>query len=132
LGDICCSELKVSWKDDEGDWIRMSSDEEWSEALHFYKTNNLTALHLKVDSCSHSSPTTTDAHTQSTKKGSGSSDSSSSWKRISLPLTSLKSHYSVIVIGSGYGASILANRLSRANQVNLRVILFNSLSKCAF
>ena len=37
-------------------------------------------------------------------------------KRISSPLADLKPHYTVIVIGSGYGGSIAASRLARAGQ----------------
>ncbi|UII19336.1 GMC family oxidoreductase N-terminal domain-containing protein [Fulvivirga ligni] len=35
-------------------------------------------------------------------------------KRLSKPLSSLKPHYEVIVVGSGYGGSIAASRLARA------------------
>ncbi|MGB5984112.1 MAG: alpha/beta fold hydrolase [Desulfobacterales bacterium] len=36
--------------------------------------------------------------------------------RISSPLESMKSHYSVVVVGSGYGGAIAASRLARAGQ----------------
>ena len=36
--------------------------------------------------------------------------------RLSLPITSIKSHYTVVVIGSGYGGGIAASRLARAGQ----------------
>lgn len=34
--------------------------------------------------------------------------------RLSLPIEQLKSHYTVVVIGSGYGGSITASRMARA------------------
>jgi cholesterol oxidase len=37
-------------------------------------------------------------------------------RRISSPVTHLKSHYSVVVVGSGYGGAIAASRLARAGQ----------------
>src|SRR5512144_2489362 len=36
--------------------------------------------------------------------------------RLSSPLEDLQPHYSVVVIGSGYGAAIAASRLARAGQ----------------
>ena len=36
--------------------------------------------------------------------------------RLSLPIGNLKDHYSVVVIGSGYGGGIAASRLARAGQ----------------
>src|SRR5688500_12280996 len=36
--------------------------------------------------------------------------------RLSTPIESLKSHYTVVVVGSGYGGGIAASRLARAGQ----------------
>ncbi len=36
--------------------------------------------------------------------------------RLSSPITEIKSHYEVVVIGSGYGGGIAASRLSRAGR----------------
>jgi len=38
------------------------------------------------------------------------------WPKLSSPLTSIKSRYEVVVIGSGYGASIAACRMARAGK----------------
>ena len=37
-------------------------------------------------------------------------------KRLSLSLDQMQSHYSVVVVGSGYGGAIAASRLARAGQ----------------
>lgn len=37
-------------------------------------------------------------------------------QRLSKPISSIKQHYTVLVIGSGYGGSIVASRLARAGQ----------------
>ena len=36
--------------------------------------------------------------------------------RLSSPLDRMKPHYTVVVVGSGYGGAIAASRLSRAGQ----------------
>src|SRR5437762_11983568 len=36
--------------------------------------------------------------------------------RLSSPIDTIKAHYSVVVIGSGYGGGIAASRLARAGQ----------------
>ena len=36
--------------------------------------------------------------------------------RLTLPLENIKDHYTVVVIGSGYGGAIAASRLARAGQ----------------
>src|SRR5687767_6221491 len=37
-------------------------------------------------------------------------------RRLASPIENIQSHYPVVVIGSGYGGSIAASRLSRAGQ----------------
>jgi cholesterol oxidase len=37
-------------------------------------------------------------------------------QRLALPIASIKDHYTVVVVGSGYGGAIAASRLSRAGQ----------------
>ena len=37
-------------------------------------------------------------------------------KRIAKPLDQAQSHYTVLVVGSGYGAGVAASRLARAGQ----------------
>ena len=36
--------------------------------------------------------------------------------RLSSPIETLKDHYTVVVVGSGYGAAIAASRLARAGR----------------
>src|SRR5579875_1246579 len=36
--------------------------------------------------------------------------------RLSFPIEQIKEHYTVVVVGSGYGAAIAASRLARAGQ----------------
>src|SRR6476646_3724928 len=36
--------------------------------------------------------------------------------RLSFPIENIKDHYTVVVIGSGYGGAIAASRLARAGQ----------------
>lgn len=38
--------------------------------------------------------------------------------RIASPIEQLKNHYSVIVVGSGYGGGITASRMARATATN--------------
>ena len=37
-------------------------------------------------------------------------------RRLSSPITQLQNHYTVVVVGSGYGGGIAASRLARAGQ----------------
>src|SRR5688500_15235730 len=37
-------------------------------------------------------------------------------ERLSLPIETIKNHYNIVVIGSGYGGAIAASRLARAGQ----------------
>ena len=37
-------------------------------------------------------------------------------QRLSIPLESMKPHYTVVVVGSGYGGAIAASRMARAGQ----------------
>jgi len=39
------------------------------------------------------------------------------YPKISSPISQIKTHYEVIVIGSGYGASVAASRLARLGKV---------------
>ncbi len=36
--------------------------------------------------------------------------------RLSSPIANIKAHYTVVVVGSGYGGGIAASRLARAGQ----------------
>ena len=36
--------------------------------------------------------------------------------RLSSPIERLKSHYKVVIVGSGYGGGITASRMARAGQ----------------
>ena len=38
------------------------------------------------------------------------------YARLSCPVEELKAHYTVVVVGSGYGGGIAASRLARAGQ----------------
>jgi hypothetical protein len=40
------------------------------------------------------------------------------YPRLSNPISQLAKHYQVVVVGSGYGGSILSSRLSRAGMVS--------------
>lgn len=40
----------------------------------------------------------------------------SQYKRLSSPIETIQDHYTVVVVGSGYGGGIAASRLSRAGQ----------------
>src|SRR5579862_6354382 len=37
-------------------------------------------------------------------------------RRLSLPIERIKKHYTVVVVGSGYGGAIAASRMARAGQ----------------
>jgi len=38
------------------------------------------------------------------------------YRRLSSPIENIQDHYTVVVVGSGYGGGIAASRLSRAGQ----------------
>ena len=46
-------------------------------------------------------------------------------KRIAKSLTEAKSHYTVVVVGSGYGAGVAASRLARAGQDRVSLLSQN-------
>lgn len=45
------------------------------------------------------------------------------WPKLSSPIEEMKEHYTVVVIGSGYGGSISACRMARAGKVSLLIDL---------
>jgi cholesterol oxidase len=44
------------------------------------------------------------------------SDVETRMRRLSLPIERIKKHYTVVVVGSGYGGAIAASRMARAGQ----------------
>jgi hypothetical protein len=91
-----------------GDWISVHSEVEWLAAIEYSKTTKV--LMMRVH----------EAQPRATHARSGFTAPRSS--RLSSPHTSLAASYPAVVIGSGYGGSILASRLARAGLVRNYII----------
>ena len=53
---------------------------------------------------------------QDTTAGSAQQPAQQPGQRLAKDIASLKTHYTVVVVGSGYGAGVAASRLARAGQ----------------
>jgi len=84
---------KIFLKDEEGDLIRVTREEEWYQALLLHDQAEK-VLHLSIVD----------------------NENLPKLEPVSSKFETMENHYDVIVIGSGYGGSIVASRIARANK----------------
>jgi cholesterol oxidase len=103
---------RLSWLDEEGDWIVFDSEEEWKECL---RAAGKGVLRIKVELSHPLSSTAPKPQILSSSSSRTSKRYASfpKYKKISSPISNIKKHYDIVVVGSGYGAAIAACRMSR-------------------
>jgi cholesterol oxidase len=126
-----------TWKDDENDYITLSSDIDWQEAVRTTLNSQTRLLKLRITNKKFLSRLTQPPKCLAIFSNRVSPlpfigpfkvkfrrpvfDKCRSlgvtipkYARLSNPIAQLSKHYQVVVVGSGYGGSILSSRLSRA------------------
>jgi len=127
LTEIFQKELKVKYKDEEGDWITIDSELEWAEAINYGQLNkNILRLSVKDSNITTTAQPSTQIPTQSTKTNTNSNTNPTNTNTTSpsnpaIDIETLLQTYGPLISSMGIDVnspairSLIQNYLQRAN-----------------